>query len=192
MDLFELRVNHFLLVDDYSLKWPEVAKLESLSSKCVITRVKSMISKYGNQDIIISHNGPQLTCYGFKEFVEAFYITHTTTSPYHAKSNWQTERMVQTMKRQQITRSIFSAFRVSEHQDWWYWHVSSPANFGTQSILPTTVLLLKSCVHGNTFVKMKCQQEKQEENFNRHAKISESRRPKNDAEPIKTMEKRIR
>lgn len=113
-------------------------------------------------DIIISHNGPQFTCYD--------YIKHTTTSPYHAKSNWQTERMVQTMKRQQITRYIFSAFGVSEHQDWWYWHVSSPAIFRTQSILLTTVLLLKSCVDGNTFVKMKCRQKKQEKNFNRHAK----------------------
>lgn len=58
MDLFELRGNHFLLVVDYLLKWPELAKLESLICKCVITHVKSMISKYRIPDIIISHNGP--------------------------------------------------------------------------------------------------------------------------------------
>ncbi|XP_061177466.1 uncharacterized protein K02A2.6-like [Saccostrea echinata] len=81
MDLFKLCGNHYLLVVDYLSKWPELAKLESLTSKCVITHVKSMISKYGVPDIIISDNGPQFVSYEFKEFVKSYYITHTTTSP---------------------------------------------------------------------------------------------------------------
>lgn len=58
-----------------------------------------MIYKYEIQDIIISDNGRQFSCYEFKEFNKAYYITQTTTSPYHAQSIRKTGRMVQTMKR---------------------------------------------------------------------------------------------
>lgn len=61
MDLFELRGNHFLLVVDYLLKWPELAKLESLTSKCVITHVKSMISKYRSQTSLLVIMGHRST-----------------------------------------------------------------------------------------------------------------------------------
>lgn len=66
MDLFELGGNHYLLVVEYLSKCPDLAKLESHTFKCVITHVKSMISKYGIPDIIISDNGPQFSCYEFK------------------------------------------------------------------------------------------------------------------------------
>lgn len=66
-----------------------------------------------------------------------------------------------------------------------------------KSILPTTVLLLKSCVEDNTLVKTKCWQEKtkQKQNLDRHGNKKQtsrflSSRPSNDAEPIRTMDKR--
>ncbi|XP_062572464.1 uncharacterized protein K02A2.6-like [Saccostrea cucullata] len=174
MDLFELSGNHYLLVVDYLSKWPELAKLESLTSKCMITHLKSMISKYGIPDIMISDNGPQFSSYEFKEFVKSYYITHTTTSPYHAQSNGQTERMIQTMKRL-ITKSQDPYFALLEYRNTKIDCIDmSPAQLflgrRLKSILPTAVPLLKSWVDDNTLVKMKCRQEKQEENFNRHAK----------------------
>lgn len=99
MDLLELRGNHFLLILDYLSKWPELARLESLTSMFVITHVKSMISKYVIPDITIIDNGPQFSCYEFKEFVKVYFIIYITNSPYHAPSNGQTERMIKTMKR---------------------------------------------------------------------------------------------
>lgn len=44
MDMLEFRVNHFLLVVDYLSKWPELAKLESLTCKCK-TRFPNMESQ---------------------------------------------------------------------------------------------------------------------------------------------------
>ncbi|XP_062574225.1 uncharacterized protein K02A2.6-like [Saccostrea cucullata] len=171
MDLFELSGNHYLLVVYQSGR---NAKLELLTSKCVITHLKSMISKYGIPDIMISDNGPQFSSYEFKEFVKSYYITHTTTSPYHAQSNGQTERMVQTMKRL-ITKSQDPYLALLEYRNTKIDGIDmSPAQLflghRLKSILPTAVPLLKSWVDGNALVKMKRRQKKQEENFNRHAK----------------------
>jgi hypothetical protein len=54
MDLFELSGTHYLLTVDYLSKWPEIARLESLTSRCVITHVKSMFSRYGIPDVRMS------------------------------------------------------------------------------------------------------------------------------------------
>ncbi|XP_048765918.2 uncharacterized protein K02A2.6-like [Ostrea edulis] len=174
MDLFELNGTHYLLTVDYLSKWPKVSKLESLTSKCVITHVKSMIAKYGIPDIVIKDNGPQFSSFEFREFVKGYQIRHKTTSPYHAQSNGQTERMAQTMKRL-ITKSHDPYVALLEYRNTKTDGIDlSPAHMflgrRLKSIVPTTLPLLKSNINEDTMVKLKFLQEKQEENFNNHAR----------------------
>ncbi|XP_060067592.1 uncharacterized protein K02A2.6-like [Ylistrum balloti] len=99
MDLFELKGQHYLLCVDYFSKWPEISKLQGLTSSSVINHVKSQFSKYGIPDQVISNNGPQFASREFTKFSKDYGFQHTITSPHYPSSNGQVERMVQTVKR---------------------------------------------------------------------------------------------
>lgn len=98
-DLFEHEKHHYLLVVDYFSKWPEVIKLENLSSKTTVNCLKELLSKYGLIDEMITDNGPQFSSADFKDFSSEFEFKHVTSSPHYAQSNGQAERTVQTVKR---------------------------------------------------------------------------------------------
>lgn len=91
------------------------------------------------------------------------YITHSTTSPYHAQSNTQTERMVQTLKRlinkSQDPYLLLLRYRNTSIDGIDMYPAQLFLGRRLRSILPTIVPLLKSCVYNNTLVKMKCRQE---------------------------------
>ncbi|XP_060067240.1 uncharacterized protein K02A2.6-like [Ylistrum balloti] len=96
MDLFELKGQHYLLSVDYLSKWPEISKLQGLTSSSVINHVKCQFSKYGIPDQVISDNGPQLASREFAKFSKDYGFQHTTTSPHYPSSNGQVKRMAQT------------------------------------------------------------------------------------------------
>ncbi|XP_062594195.1 uncharacterized protein K02A2.6-like [Saccostrea cucullata] len=98
-DIFVYKQNHYLLTVDYYSKWPEIIILKDLSSLQVINSLKSMYSKYGIPDELVSDNGPQYASKEFKDFTKEYGFIHTTSSPLYPKSNGQAERMVQTVKR---------------------------------------------------------------------------------------------
>lgn len=95
-DVFEYQNHHYLLVVDYFSKWPEVIKLDNLSSKTTITCLKGLISRYGFIDEIISDNGPQFSSLEFKTFSTEFGFKHVTSSPHFDQYNGQAERMKST------------------------------------------------------------------------------------------------
>jgi transposase InsO family protein len=99
-----------------------------------------MFSRYGIPDVIISDNGPHFSSSEFKDFVSSYQITHTTTSPYHAQANGQTERMVQTVKRI-ITKSKDPYLALLEYRNT---KIMSPAQLflgrRLKSIVPTALI----------------------------------------------------
>ncbi|KAJ8365010.1 hypothetical protein SKAU_G00138410 [Synaphobranchus kaupii] len=97
-DLFHHKGSEFLLWVDYFSKYPEIAKLSDTNSRGVITSMKSMFARHGIPDIVVSDNGPQYASAEFKTFTESWEFEHVTSSPKHAQSNGQAERMVQTIK----------------------------------------------------------------------------------------------
>lgn len=91
--------NHmFLVVVDAHSKWPEVAVMKSTSSERTIEELRSIFSRFGLPQQLVSDNGPQLVSEEFKKFMEENGIQHIKSAPYHPATNGLAERFVQTMK----------------------------------------------------------------------------------------------
>ena len=67
-DLFQYKGEHYLLTVDYFSKWPEIDKLDELSSSNVICYFKKHISRFGYIDKLITNNGPQFASGEFAKF----------------------------------------------------------------------------------------------------------------------------
>ena len=76
----------------------ETVKLSSTTAADVITHLKSIFSRHGIPDTVISDNGPQFSATAFREFSQAYGFTHTTSSPKYPQANGKAERAVRTVK----------------------------------------------------------------------------------------------
>ena len=97
-DLFHYKGRDYVVCVDYFSKYPEISLLPDTSSYATITALKSIFSKLGIPQEIISDNGPQYSSRQFQEFAETWDFKHTTSSPAYPQSNGQAERTVQTVK----------------------------------------------------------------------------------------------
>ena len=84
-DLFELQGEHYLLLVDYFSCYVDIVKLTSTSSSAVISAIKSVFSRHGIPEFLISDNGPQYVSKEFEEFAEKYNFKHTTSSPHSRK-----------------------------------------------------------------------------------------------------------
>lgn len=98
IDLFQFGNSHYLVTVDYFSNYFEIDKLESLTSACVIRKLKYHFARYGIPCIIISDNGPQLTSFEFRQFASTYDFRHNTSSPYHSQSNGMAENAVKQAK----------------------------------------------------------------------------------------------
>ena len=98
-DLFAINGVNYLLIVDYFSRYPEVIKLSSTTSSSVIKVLKSIFSRHGIPETLVSDNGPQYTSQEFTDFSKSYDFTHITSSPHFPQSNGQAERTVQTVKR---------------------------------------------------------------------------------------------
>ena len=118
--------NRYLLVviDSYS-KWLDVAVVPSANSTNTIQSLQNIFATHGLPQVLVSDNGAPFVSAEFKEFMLKNGIRHTTTPPYHPKSNGQVERAVQTVKRAlkksstdsldtQLSRFLFK-YRITPH-----------------------------------------------------------------------------
>nr|XP_061835653.1 uncharacterized protein K02A2.6-like [Nerophis lumbriciformis] len=92
--------NHmFLVVIDAHSKWPEVAVMKSTSSERTIEELRSIFSRNGLPQQLVSDNGPQLVSEEFKAFMEENGIQHIKSAPYHTATNGLAEKFVQALKK---------------------------------------------------------------------------------------------
>jgi transposase InsO family protein len=98
MDLFEYNKLPYLLVVDYYSRYIEIAKLSSTTSANVINHIKSIFSRHGIPESVMSDNGPQFSAQIFKDFADSYGFRHITSSPHYPQSNGEAERAVQTVK----------------------------------------------------------------------------------------------
>ena len=89
----------FLIAVDAHSKWPEVVMMSSTTSQLTIDVLRSLFSRYGLPEQLVSDNGPQFTSEEFAQFTKMNGIKHILCAPYHPSSNGLAERFVQTFKR---------------------------------------------------------------------------------------------
>lgn len=98
MDLFHLKGQEYLLVVDYTSRFPEVLALKNTSAASVVNACKSVFARFGIPEVVRSDNGPQFGSREFHSFAYTYGFQHITSSPRYPQSNGEVERMVRTVK----------------------------------------------------------------------------------------------
>ena len=97
-DLFMRDGITYLLVVDYYSRYPEVIQLKTTTTQSIIHALRSIFSRHGIPQILMSDNGPQYSSQEFAAFASQYGFTHTTSSPHYPQSNGLAERTVKTAK----------------------------------------------------------------------------------------------
>ncbi|XP_018400329.1 PREDICTED: uncharacterized protein K02A2.6-like [Cyphomyrmex costatus] len=80
----------FICVDAFT-KWPEVYIVQNMLIEPTIDICKEIFARFGLPKVIVSDNGPTFTSQRFRQFLQAYGITHKTSAPFHPASNGQGE-----------------------------------------------------------------------------------------------------
>ena len=96
--MFQWKQETFLVIVDYYSQFIEIARLNSLTAREVITRMKSIFARHGIPETVVSDNGLQYASEEYKKFAEAYQFKHVTSSPYFPQSNGEAERAVRTVR----------------------------------------------------------------------------------------------
>ena len=99
MDIFQYKRKDYLVIIEYYSRWIEIKQLTSLTSDCLITRLKAVFTTHGIPDVVISDNGRQFVSDEFRKFAKSWCFIQQTTNPYSPQENGMAERDVQTAKR---------------------------------------------------------------------------------------------
>jgi len=101
MELFKLKNCWYLLIADYYSRYPELYKVDNMTTKVIIQCLTDCFARHGIPLVVRSDNGPQFNPLRTREFIEfknKFNFDHITSSPHYPKSNGFIEVMVKTMK----------------------------------------------------------------------------------------------
>ncbi len=88
----------FVMIDAHS-KWIEAVCTSSTSFQIVVEELRTIFSKFGLPETIVTDNGSSFTSQEFRKFLKNNGIRHTTSAPYHPASNGMAERAVQIVKK---------------------------------------------------------------------------------------------
>ena len=69
------------------------------TSTNTVNRLHELFARYVVVDTIVTDNGTQFTSKEFEHFCATFQVEHIRIPPYHPRSNGQTKRFVDTLKR---------------------------------------------------------------------------------------------
>ena len=97
-DIFHHESQPYLLIVDYTSRFPIVRRLKSMSAQNIAEQFQSIFSEYGWPDTMVSDNG---LCYSAKTFtnlMKEYAVNHITSSPHYPQSNGLVEKFVQIVK----------------------------------------------------------------------------------------------
>lgn len=87
-----------ITLTDYYSKWPEVAFASTVTTETVVAFLRSVFSRYGNPESLVTDNGPQFTSAAFATFLKDQGVTLIHSSVYHPASNGAIERFNRVFK----------------------------------------------------------------------------------------------
>ena len=93
-DIFYFSDDSYLLIVDYTSRFPVVRKLTSMTAQHVTSQMKLVFLEYGWPETIISDNGPCYSAETFTKLMRDYSVDHITSSPYYGLA----EKYVQTVK----------------------------------------------------------------------------------------------
>ena len=88
-----------MLVVDAHSKWLEIFPINAVTTEKTLQLLRNLFASYGLPDQIVTDNGSQFTSSEFQRFTKANGIKHIRSAPYHAATNGEAERCVQTFKK---------------------------------------------------------------------------------------------
>ena len=97
-DIFYFEGDRYLLIVDYSSRFPIIRKLSSMTGKAIAHHMQPIFAEYGWPDTLVMDNGP---CYTWKEFqmlMESMSVNHSTSSPHYPQSNGLAQKFVGIIK----------------------------------------------------------------------------------------------
>ena len=97
-DIFHFGCASYLLIVDYTSRFPVVCELSSMTGQHVGTQCKLIFSEYGRPETLISDNGPCYTVEAFTSVMNSYNVNHITSSPLYPQSNELFEKYVQIVK----------------------------------------------------------------------------------------------
>ena len=72
-----------MVVVDARSKWPKVIQMPLTTSLNTIETLRTLFTKYGLPEQLVSDNRPQFTSEEFADFIKANGIKHIFSAPYH-------------------------------------------------------------------------------------------------------------
>ena len=178
-DLCDLNGRTLLVVCDYFSGFVEVERLHSTTTSAVSRTLKTLFSRYGVPDVLMTDNGPQFASAEFVSFASKWGFRHVTSSPRYPQSNGRAENAVKTIKR------LFKKCKESgqsEYQALLDWRNTPTESLGTspaqrflgrrcRTLLPMTETLLKPAYDTTTVARaLKGKRAKQAHYYNRQAR----------------------
>ena len=86
-DIFYFENDSYLLLVDYTSRFPIVCKLTSTMAQQVASRMKLIFSEYGWPETIILDNGPCYLAESFTKLMTDYRVNHITSSPNYPQPN---------------------------------------------------------------------------------------------------------
>ena len=97
-DIFHFQNDSYLLIVDFTSRFPIVCKLKSMTAKHVASHFSEVFGEYGWPDTLLTDNGPCYASHEFKQLMLDMSVNHITSSPHYPQSNGLAEKYVQIVK----------------------------------------------------------------------------------------------
>ena len=97
-DIFHYESHSYLLVVDYTSRFPIVRDLKSMSAQHIVEHIRLIFSEYGWPDTPVSDNGLCYVAETFTNLMKEYAVNHITSSPHYPQSNGLAEKFVQMVK----------------------------------------------------------------------------------------------
>ena len=97
-DIFHFESKSYLLVVDYTSRFPIVREIKSMSAQHITEHFRLIFSEYGWPDTLVSDNGPCYVAKTFTSLMNEYAVNHITSFPHYPQSNGLAEKFVQIVK----------------------------------------------------------------------------------------------